>query len=76
MSMQISWRSSTSKPRCRESGYCWRRRMSEEKRKRVRRARDRAERELEANPHVRLLKERIAYHTTKLEQERSASENG
>ncbi len=46
--------------------------MSEEKRKRVRRARERAERELAANPHVRLLKERIAYHTAKLEKERPA----
>jgi hypothetical protein len=43
--------------------------MSEEKRKRVRRARERAERELAASRSVQLLKERIAYHTAKLEEE-------
>lgn len=45
--------------------------MSEEKRKRIRRARERAERELAASPSVLLLKERIAYHSAKLAEERS-----
>ena len=48
--------------------------MSDERRKRIRRARERAERELEASASVRLLKERIAYHQAKLEEERLARE--
>ena len=48
--------------------------MSEERRKRIERARARVERELESRESVRLLKERIAYHQAKLEDERLARE--
>jgi hypothetical protein len=48
--------------------------MSEERRKRIRRARERAERELAADPTMHLLKERIAYHERKIEEERAARE--
>jgi hypothetical protein len=47
---------------------------SEERRKRLRRARERAERELAADPTMQLLKERIAYHEPKIEEERAARE--
>jgi hypothetical protein len=44
----------------------------EEERRKKRRALERAERELRADPNVRLLEERIAYHRAKLEEERAA----
>jgi len=46
--------------------------MSEERWKRIHRALERADRELEASQSVRLLEERIAYHERKLQEEEQA----
>ena len=43
------------------------------KKDRIRRARERAEREIANDPTIKLLKERIAYHQAKLAEERAAN---
>ena len=45
------------------------------KKDRNKRARERAEREIAADPTVKLLKERIAYHQAKLAEERAAEQS-